>query len=105
MTDSAEAVLNDGTVIPLTISGSGPALLATDFLAIANAARADRFGYYGPRWGNVQVRIGAPLAEQESELTAAGWTVKVLPGLEHLGAMQGSAVVPLLKKWLDRVAA
>lgn len=80
------------------------AALPPDLPRLAFAGSADQIDY-GPRWGNVRVRIGAPLAEHEPELTAAGWTVKVLPGLDHLGAMQSSAVVPLLKNWLDRVAA
>ncbi len=80
------------------------AAVPPDLPRLAFAGSADQIDY-GPRWGNVQVRIGAPLAEHEPELTAAGWDVKVLPGLDHLGAMQGSVVVPLLKTWLNRVKA
>lgn len=59
---------------------------------------------YSPLWGGVQVRIGAPLAAHERELTAAGWDVRVLPGLDHLGAMHSGVVVPLITAWLESVA-
>lgn len=78
------------------------AALAPDLPRLAFAGSADQIDY-GQRWGDVQVRIGAPLAEHERELMAAGWDVQILPGLDHLGAMQSSVVVPLLKTWLDRV--
>ena len=78
------------------------AAVAPDLPRLAFAGSADQIDY-GQRWGGVQVRIGAPLAEHKAELRAAGWDVQVLPGLDHLGAMQSSVVVPLLKAWLDRV--
>ncbi|MCU1539081.1 MAG: hypothetical protein JWM01_28 [Arthrobacter sp.] len=34
---------------------------------------------------------------------AAGWGVQVLPGLDHLGAMQSSVCRSLLRTWLDGV--
>ncbi|CAI3796972.1 hypothetical protein NKCBBBOE_01711 [Pseudarthrobacter sp. MM222] len=80
------------------------AAVAPGLPRFAFAGSADQIDY-GPRWGGVQVRIGAPLADHERELTAAGWDVQVLPGLDHLGAMQSSVVVSLLKTWLDRVKA
>ncbi|MFF2031143.1 alpha/beta hydrolase [Arthrobacter sp. NPDC058192] len=58
---------------------------------------------YGPAWDNVQVRIGEPLAAHERELTAAGWDVRGLPGLDHIGAMNSSVVLPLLRDWLRKV--
>jgi hypothetical protein len=60
---------------------------------------------YGPRWGGVQVRIGAPLAARERELIEAGWDVQVLPGLDHISAMHSAIVVPLIRAWLEKVAA
>lgn len=78
------------------------AAVAPGLPRLAFAGSGDQIDY-GPRWGDVQVRIGAPLAEHKHELTAAGWDVQVLPGLDHLGAMQSSVIVPLLKTWLDRV--
>jgi hypothetical protein len=78
------------------------AAVVPDLPRLAFAGSADQIDY-GPRWGDVQVRIGAPLAEHERELTAAGWDVRVLSGLDHLGAMQSSVVVPLLTGWLDGV--
>ncbi|UZX02100.1 alpha/beta hydrolase [Arthrobacter sp. CDRTa11] len=58
---------------------------------------------YSPQWGGVQVKIGEPLARHEAELREAGWDVHVLPGLDHLGAMHSSVVLPILKDWLPKV--
>ena len=69
---------------------------------LAFAGAADRIDY-GPAWDNVQVRIGEPLAVHEHELTAAGWDVRVLPGLDHIGAMNSSVLLPLLQDWLRKV--
>ena len=66
---------------------------------LAFAGSADRIDY-GPAWDNVQVSIGEPLAAHERELTAAGWDVRVLPGLDHIGAMNSRIVLPLLQDWL-----
>jgi len=59
---------------------------------------------YAPQWGGVQVKIGEPLAAHEKGLTEEGWDVRVLPGLDHLGAMQSAIVLPLLSGWLDTVS-
>ncbi|GAB5077996.1 alpha/beta hydrolase [Arthrobacter sp. AD-310] len=69
---------------------------------LAFAGAADNIDY-SPQWGGVRVRIGEPLAARESELAGAGWDVEVLPGLDHLGAMQSSVVLPLLQGWLAKV--
>lgn len=66
-------------------------------------AGADDHIDYSPQWGGVQVRIGEPLARHQEELIAAGWDVQVLPGLDHLGAMHSSVVLPLLTGWLRKV--
>ncbi|MDV8149648.1 alpha/beta hydrolase [Arthrobacter sp. B10-11] len=66
-------------------------------------AGADDHIDYSPQWGGVQVQIGAPLARHQDELIAAGWHVQVLPGLDHLGAMHSSVVLPLLTGWLQKV--
>ncbi|WP_457965904.1 alpha/beta hydrolase [Arthrobacter sp. D1-29] len=58
---------------------------------------------YSPQWGGVRVNIGEPLARHESELRETGWDVRVLPGLDHLGAMHSSVVLPILKDWLPKV--
>lgn len=76
------------------------AAVARGLPRLAFAGAADEI-VYGPRWGNVEVRIGPSLAAHERELTAAGWDVQVVPGLDHLGAMQSAVVVPLLKTWLE----
>lgn len=58
---------------------------------------------YSEQWGGVRVSIGEPLAKHRDELVAAGWDVQVLPGLDHLGAMHSSVVLPLLGAWLRKV--
>jgi hypothetical protein len=58
---------------------------------------------YSPQWGGVRVRIGEPLIAHQRELIEAGWEVQVLPGLDHLGAMNSAVVLPLLKNWLRTV--
>lgn len=68
---------------------------------IAFAGADDQIDY-SPEWGGVRVSIGAPLAKHRDELTAAGWDVQVVPGLDHLGAMQSSVVLPILIGWLQK---
>ena len=55
---------------------------------------------YGPQWGDTRVVIADAVRDHHDELTAQGWTVGILPGLDHLGAMRGDTVVPLLRGWL-----
>lgn len=66
------------------------------------AGTADEIDY-GPGWGEVHISIGAALAQHRRELEAAGWTVHLLEGLDHLQAMQARVVLPLLRSWLDEV--
>jgi pimeloyl-ACP methyl ester carboxylesterase len=63
------------------------------------AGSADKIDY-GERWKNAVVRIAAPLIEQKAEIEALGWVVRVLDGLEHTGAMQAGAVLPIILPWL-----
>ncbi|MBT2513437.1 hypothetical protein [Arthrobacter sp. ISL-30] len=102
-----------------------PENVAADFLAIADyealqdfddfaasiprdlpklvfAGADDRIDY-GQRWGDVQVKIGESLATHKDALIESGWDVEVLPGLDHLGAMQSSVVLPILTGWLPKV--
>jgi len=76
--------------------------VAPDLPRLAFAGAADRI-VYGPRWGDVTVRIGEPLAAHERELIEAGWDVQVLPALDHLGAMHSDVVGPLLRAWMGKV--
>jgi len=55
---------------------------------------------YGERWKNAVVRIAAPLIEQKAEIEALGWEARVLDGLDHTGAMQAGAVLPVILPWL-----
>ena len=57
---------------------------------------------YGPSWGDTVVRLfGEPLAANKATLEAAGWTVRVLPGLDHMSAMRSDVVLPLIRDWLE----
>jgi pimeloyl-ACP methyl ester carboxylesterase len=78
------------------------AVLPPGLARLAFAGAEDRIDY-GPKWGGVQVRIGDPLAAHEAALIKAGWDVEILPGLDHLGAMNSSVVLPILAGWLRKV--
>ena len=73
-----------------------------DLPRLAFAGAEDRIDY-SPQWGGVTVRIGEPLAAHQEALAAAGWDVQVLPGLDHLSAMHGSVVLPVLAGWLREI--
>ncbi|MEW1668913.1 alpha/beta fold hydrolase [Streptomyces albidoflavus] len=60
---------------------------------------------YGPEWGGVTVDMAGPLTRDRARLEAAGWQVRVLDGLDHTGAMQPGAVLPVLRPWLKEVYA
>jgi pimeloyl-ACP methyl ester carboxylesterase len=55
---------------------------------------------YGPDWDDAVVAIAGPLREHRDELVARGWTVEIVPGTDHMGAMQARHVLPLLTRWL-----
>ncbi|WP_175417145.1 hypothetical protein [Arthrobacter sp. 24S4-2] len=54
-------------------------------------------------WSRHATADAAPLAAHQDELIAAGWDVHVLPGLDHLGVMHSSVVLPILAGWLQKV--
>ncbi|MFD5183115.1 alpha/beta fold hydrolase [Streptomyces sp. NPDC058372] len=58
---------------------------------------------YGPEWGGVTVDMAGPLTHGRTRLEAAGWQVAVLDGLDHTGAVQPGAVLPVLRPWLAEV--
>jgi pimeloyl-ACP methyl ester carboxylesterase len=60
---------------------------------------------YGPSWGDVVVNLAQPVIRGRDDLERLGWEVHVLEGLDHTGAMQAPAVLPILRPWLGRVAA
>jgi pimeloyl-ACP methyl ester carboxylesterase len=66
------------------------------------AGSADRI-VYGPRWGDAVVDIAGPLQRHRERLRAAGWTVRLLDGLDHTQAMQPPQVLPVLGPWLREV--
>lgn len=57
---------------------------------------------YGAGWGDTVVDIAGPLVRHRDELVRRGWQVTILPGLDHLSAMHGTRVLPLLRDWLGR---
>ncbi|MHC8564464.1 hypothetical protein ACW23B_29345 [Streptomyces albidoflavus] len=50
-------------------------------------------------------RHGRPLSRDRARLEAAGWQVRLLQSLDHTGAMQPGAVLPVLRPWLAEVYA
>ncbi|WP_163165495.1 alpha/beta hydrolase [Arthrobacter sp. Alg241-R88] len=80
----------------------GAATLPPGLFRLAFAGSEDQIDY-SPQWGGVRVSIGEPLARHRDALTAAGWDVQVLPGLDHLGAMHSSVVLPILTGWLRKI--
>ena len=60
---------------------------------------------YGPTWGDVFVSLAAPTIQAREELEQRGWEVRILEGLDHTTAMQTQAVLPILRPWLERIAA
>jgi pimeloyl-ACP methyl ester carboxylesterase len=68
------------------------------------AGSADRIEY-GERWGGVHVDIAGPIVSHRAELEALGWEVRVLDGLDHMGAMQAANVLPVLRPWLTEATA
>lgn len=57
---------------------------------------------YGPRWDDAYVAIADAVRKNRDELTERGWTVELIPGADHMGAMQADRVLPLLIPWLRR---
>lgn len=55
---------------------------------------------YGESWGNVYVSLAAPIVQGQAHLSALGWEVRVLEGLDHMQAMQAQQVTPILRSWL-----
>ncbi len=45
--------------------------------------------------------IGATVRGNQAELESLGWSVEVVPGLDHLGAMAADVVLPRLSAFLD----
>jgi hypothetical protein len=55
---------------------------------------------YGVTWDDAVVDIAGPLIAHRDELIARGWTVEIVPGADHMTAMQAAAVLPILRPWL-----
>jgi pimeloyl-ACP methyl ester carboxylesterase len=52
---------------------------------------------YGAAWGGVRVAMAGPLRDRRAELEAQGWTVRLLPGLDHSTAMHGRVALKVLR--------
>jgi pimeloyl-ACP methyl ester carboxylesterase len=57
--------------------------------------------YYGPSWGDVTVSLAGPVIRGEADLTALGWDVHILHGLDHMQALQAAQVLPILQPFLE----
>jgi pimeloyl-ACP methyl ester carboxylesterase len=75
---------------------------ALDRLSIPRLAfaGADDNITYGPKWDNAYVPIADGLREHRDELVERGWTVQLIPGADHMSAMQARNVLPILIPWL-----
>ncbi|MEV4350556.1 alpha/beta hydrolase [Actinoplanes sp. NPDC049596] len=51
---------------------------------------------YGAKWGDLRVPIAERLAENRSELESLGWSVTLIPGVDHMAGMRPGLVLPLL---------
>jgi pimeloyl-ACP methyl ester carboxylesterase len=75
------------------------ALAALTIPRLAFAGDKDLIAY-GAQWDDLVVDIAGPLLANRSELTALGWTVAIVPGADHMRAMQADQVLPILLPWL-----
>ena len=77
------------------------AALPRDVAKLAFAGADDQIDYK-PVWGGVRVSIGEPLARRQAALTKAGWDIRVLPRLDHMGAMHSAVALPIPTDWLQK---
>ena len=63
-------------------------------------AGADDNITYGPRWDDAYVGIADAVRTNRDRLTEHGWTVELIAGADHMGAMQADRVLPILLPWL-----
>jgi pimeloyl-ACP methyl ester carboxylesterase len=75
------------------------ALDALRIPALAFAGEKDTI-VYGAGWDDAVVDIAGPLTANREELIARGWTVEIIPGADHMSAMQVDRVLPILLPWL-----
>jgi pimeloyl-ACP methyl ester carboxylesterase len=59
---------------------------------------------YSEKWGGVTVDMATPLIKKADDLKNFGWDVRVLDGLDHIGAMQPDIALPVIKPWLESKA-
>ncbi|MFF5084957.1 alpha/beta fold hydrolase [Actinoplanes sp. NPDC000266] len=57
---------------------------------------------YGPQWGDIRVPIAERLAGNRAELESLGWTVTLIPNVDHMAGMRPELVLPIL---LDNFSA
>ncbi|GAA4894294.1 alpha/beta hydrolase family protein [Stackebrandtia albiflava] len=74
-----------------------------DLPRLCLVGESDRIDY-GPRWGGVTVDLAGPVLRHRDTLTATGWRVAILPGLDHMKAMQPTHVLPVLRPFLTDAA-
>jgi len=75
-----------------------------DCLRLCFAGSEDEI-VYDERWESTHVDIAGPLKDNRHELEAAGWSVRLLEGLDHTQAMQPDNVLPVIRPWLATALA
>jgi len=75
-----------------------------DIPRLAFAGAADNITY-DAKWDDAYVPIGDALQRNRDELVRRGWTVEILPAVDHIGAMQATTVLPILTPWLHNALA
>ncbi|MEV0678587.1 alpha/beta hydrolase [Actinosynnema sp. NPDC050436] len=55
---------------------------------------------YGAQWDDAHVVIADVLKRHRDELVRRGWSVHLVPGTDHMSAMQATTVLPILVPWL-----
>ncbi|MDR6415702.1 alpha/beta hydrolase [Pseudarthrobacter sulfonivorans] len=91
----------DDAAAVLSADRPGAVRLPPTVPGLAFAGAEDHIDYK-PVWGGVRVAIGEPLARHQGALAEAGWDVRILPGLDHMGAMRSAVVLPVLTDWLQK---
>jgi pimeloyl-ACP methyl ester carboxylesterase len=87
-----------------SLAGFDDSKLALPVLPKLAFAGADDHIEYSERWGGVDVKMAEPLISRAGHLAETGWTVHVLDGLDHLGAMHSDVALPVIVPWLREVA-
>ena len=79
-------------------------LQSFDDRAAQNRVRCPRLNFVGGSdivgVDEFRTNISRTVTEHRDELVRLGWTVDILEGLNHLGAMAPSVAIPVIRNWL-----